>query len=99
MHAVVVNFRYKSECRALFVEAVLTNASDSLAVENGCKVFDVCEDAAASEIVLYELYTDATAFEAHLLTPHFAAFDTASAAWIVEKRVRQFERFEQFDPI
>jgi autoinducer 2-degrading protein len=79
MHAVFVSFRIKPEYWALFVTAVLANAS---------------QDAGASEILLYEVYTDAAAFEQHLAAPHFLAFDAAASDWVVEKRVRRLERID-----
>ena len=41
--------------------------------EPGCRRFDVVEPPGeADRILLYEIYDDRAAFEAHLKTPHFA---------------------------
>jgi autoinducer 2-degrading protein len=43
--------------------------------EPGCRVFDVCQDTSdPATVVLYEVYTDATAYEAHRAMPYYALF-------------------------
>ena len=41
-------------------------------------------------IVLYEIYDDRAAFEAHLRTPHFARFNEASAPLIASRSVVEY---------
>ncbi len=56
--------------------------------EPGCRQFDVVTpDGGADRVVLYEIYDDAAAFEAHKRTPHFAAFDRDSAPLVSSKAV------------
>ena len=43
---------------------------------------------------LYEIYDDATAFQAHLASPHFKAFDVQVAQMVAEKTVRIWTRKE-----
>jgi quinol monooxygenase YgiN len=38
-------------------------------------------------VVLYEIYDDAAAFDAHKRTPHFAAFDSESVSFVSTKAV------------
>ncbi|HUP97074.1 MAG TPA: putative quinol monooxygenase [Usitatibacter sp.] len=89
---VTVVFRVKAEHRAAFRDAVLENASASVAHEPGCSVFDVCEKEEGSEIFLYEIYDDEAAFKAHLATDHFRRFDAQVAPWVAEKRVLTYHR-------
>lgn len=72
-----------------FLHRVLANAATSLAEEVGCRQFDVLRDPARpGEVMLYELYDDPPAFDAHLASAHFRAFDSAVAAAILDKRIR-----------
>ena len=90
-HVVIVFFQVRPESRDAFRQAVLANAAASLRDEPGCVTFDVCEDA-GGEFFLYELYTSAKAFEEHLATAHFKAFDAQCRDWVVSKRVQRYER-------
>ena len=39
--------------------------------------------------MLYEIYDDAAAFDAHLATPHFAIFNEATAPLVASKTVHR----------
>ena len=59
------------------------NAAASLRDEPRCKQFDVCVDPEGSgRVFLYELYVERSAFDAHLRSEHFGAFDRAVMAWV-----------------
>lgn len=62
-----------------FLDAARADATRSVADEAGCLQFDVLvnRDATPVEVMFYEIYADRAAFEAHLKTPHLAAFRTA----------------------
>jgi autoinducer 2-degrading protein len=47
----------------------------------------VVPEGEADRIILYEIYDDAAAFDAHLKTPHFASFDAASAPLVAGRTV------------
>lgn len=88
MYAVTVSFSLKTGQGARFLTLVLDNAATSLRDEEGCHRFDVCTDPdRPDEVFLYELYTDAAAFQAHLATGHFKTFDAAAADMIADKQV------------
>ena len=89
---VTVVFRAKPEHRAAFREAMLENAAASRTGEPGCRIFDVCEKADASEIFLYEVYDDEAAFKAHLATEHFKRFDAQAGPWVEHKQVLTYRR-------
>ena len=64
-------------------------------IEKPLHVFDVCTDPADHRaIFLYEVYGDRGAFEAHMASAHFKAFDGAVARMVESKAVRIFERVE-----
>ena len=42
------------------------------------------------DVLLYEIYTDRAAFDAHLASPHFLAFDTATRDIVTKKTVGEF---------
>jgi autoinducer 2-degrading protein len=91
-HVVVVTFKIMPEFREKFMSAMVQNASDSLKLEDGCTVFDVCSEPQSQDIFLYEVYKDEDAFKAHLKASHFLAFDELTRPWVVDKRVSAFDR-------
>lgn len=89
MYVVTVMFRLHQENADSFLAAIRENARLSLETEPGCHRFDVAvSEDGPSTVFLYELYTDRAAFEAHLATDHFKAFDAASADWVAGKDAR-----------
>lgn len=96
MYAVVVKFEIRPDAMAEFMPLMIENARASLREEEGCHQFDVCtDDQRPNEVFLYEIYSDASAFEAHKVTPHFRKFDTTTTAMIVSKSVQTFARVVQ----
>lgn len=93
MHVIVVEFRIKPERLAEFMPLMLENARASRETEPGCRVFDVCVDPKdKTSVLLYEVYDDRAAFDAHLAAPHFKRFDAAVAPMVISKAVRAFQR-------
>ena len=84
MFTVVVTLEVRPEELDAFVEGIGVNARASLRDEPGCLRFDVGAVADdETRFVLYELYTDAAAFEAHRRAPHFARWREAAARVLV----------------
>lgn len=91
--AVVVRFVVKAGVEARFLERVLRQAEESLRHEPECRQFDVCVDPTdPRRVLLYEIYTSDAAFEAHLRTAHFQAFDAETRSWVDEKAVERWHR-------
>ncbi|WP_136440486.1 putative quinol monooxygenase [Pacificoceanicola onchidii] len=91
MIAVTVTFELHQGQEAAFLPLVQANARTSLEDEPGCRQFDVCHDAARpGEVFLYELYDSRAAFDDHLATAHFKAFDAQVADMVADKTVRIF---------
>jgi len=73
MFSLVVQMEVRPGLRAEFLAGMTANAEASVRDEPGCRRFDVCSVAGDEHrFVLYELYTDAAALEAHKASPHFA---------------------------
>ncbi len=72
---VIAEFSISKENRAEFLSACGEDATSSVRDEPGCRTFEVltAEDSDGL-IVLFEIYDDKAAFDAHRETPHFAAF-------------------------
>ena len=89
-YVILVEFAIAEGSGPAFEKLIVENARRSLADEPGCRVFDVCaRPGDAYGIVLYEIYDDRAAFEAHLASPHFKTFDAASRDMVTGKRVTE----------
>lgn len=85
---ILVDFRLKPGAREAFRRLVDANARASASGESGCRRFDVIEPLGeADRVLLYEIYDDRAAFDAHMRTEHFARFDAACAGLVTEKLV------------
>ena len=84
MFSLVVQMEVRPERREEFLAGMRANAEAAVRDEPGCLRFDVSSVAADSNrFFLYELYTDAAAFEAHKATPHFAQWRTVAEQVVV----------------
>jgi autoinducer 2-degrading protein len=89
---IIVDFRVQAGRRPEFRQLIDLNAQRSAHTEPGCRRFDVLEPTSEDDrIVLYEIYDDRAAFEAHARSVHFAEFDKASAYLVVSKTVTIFD--------
>lgn len=90
LFVIVVDFHLKPGVRPEFRRLIDLNAEDSVRNEQGCLQFDVLEpDGEGDRVLLYEIYTDKAAFDAHLRTEHFRDFAGASEALCLRKSVTQ----------
>lgn len=91
MFVVCVEFTTKSACFDAFLELIKNQAHTSLASEPECHQFDVCQGNGET-IFLYELYSDKSAFDAHLETSHFKQFDQDAKDMVLSKSVKTYQR-------
>ena len=92
MFVVTVLFEVDSTHAEQFRTRVQQQAADSLANEEGCRRFDVCADPSdPARIFLYEIYDDKAAFDAHLSSAHFKAFDAEVGPVTQNKQVGSWE--------
>jgi quinol monooxygenase YgiN len=89
---IVAEFEVKPDALERFLELAKVDASQSVANEPGCHQFDVTVDRAANRVLLYEVYDDQAAFDAHLKTPHLEAFRAGIEALVVGRNVRRLTR-------
>lgn len=88
MQALIVEFLIHAPQVAAFEAAIIDNARASRETEPGCRQFDVCRDPAeVRRFLLYELYDDEAAVQAHLASPHFLQMNAATQAWVERKTV------------
>jgi quinol monooxygenase YgiN len=88
---IVVEFKIREGQMAAFRTLMDENARASCRDEPGCRRFDVLSSPKDPDhILLYEIYDDRAAFEAHVKTPHFAVFNAESAPLVADKAVREY---------
>ena len=88
MFVLQVNIRIKPESVDAFMKKALENAREARK-EPGCRQFDVLVDPKdGARVMLYEVYDDEKAFEAHQQTPHFKKY-AAEAVPLLASRERQ----------
>jgi quinol monooxygenase YgiN len=91
-YVVIVEFEVKPGTRPAFRRLIDANARDSTRNETGCRRFDVLEPSGESDLILlYEIYDDRRAFEAHMRSEHYVKFDATSADLVARKTVRIFD--------
>jgi quinol monooxygenase YgiN len=79
----------KPENLESFMSKLMVNAKAARG-EPGCKTFDVLVDPNdKTRVMLYEVYADEKAFEAHQATPHFKKY-IAEAVPLLASRERRF---------
>ncbi len=87
MFVLQVNIRVKPENVDAFMKRALENAT-AARKEPGCRQFEVLVDPGdRTQIMLFEMYNDAAAFEAHQQTPHFKKY-LAEAVPLLASRER-----------
>ena len=93
MFVITVKFVINEKDIEKFKVRMLQQARDSLELEKDCHQFDVCHDPNNKNIVfLYETYTDKNAFDIHLNSKHYLAFNDEVTSWVEEKIVTQLEK-------
>jgi quinol monooxygenase YgiN len=86
---ILVEFTLAPATRDAFRALILENAAVSMQCEPGCRQFDVLmpEGDPGDRVILYEIYDDAAAFDAHLASEHYRHFAEASAPFVHSKTV------------
>jgi quinol monooxygenase YgiN len=97
-YVILVEFAVHAGQEEAFDALILENARLSLKDEPGCLVFDVLtRQGSEHTVVLYEIYADREAFEAHLRAPHFHVFDEASRPLVRKKQVTELSLLSPVD--
>jgi (4S)-4-hydroxy-5-phosphonooxypentane-2,3-dione isomerase len=87
-YVLAVNLRVKPEHIKRFMAGLLVNAREARK-EPGCRQFEALVDVTdPTKVLLFEVYDDEKAFEAHQRTPHFKQY-FAEAVPLLASRERQ----------
>jgi quinol monooxygenase YgiN len=92
--ALVVEFALKPGTHAAFDRVIREHAAGTLAEEPGCERFDVIQPQNAdgtadlSRVMLYEVYADDAAFEAHKANPRLQRTRAAYADLITGRSIQ-----------
>jgi quinol monooxygenase YgiN len=92
MLIITVRFVVKQQHLSALNARIRQQAKDTLEREPGCHRFDI--GTAADDprnIFLYEIYEDAKAFDLHLASAHFQAFNADTQDWIESKAVERWD--------
>lgn len=93
MYVVTVKFTTSEADFSAFLGHITENARKSVADEPDCLQFDVCvSDEIPNSVFLYEVYTDATAFDAHMDSPHFQQFTDVAGGMVTAKTVQTYHQ-------
>jgi quinol monooxygenase YgiN len=88
----VVQVKIKTDCVPQLLAELEKNATAARETEPGCLQFDVIRDPDdPTRLMLYEVYADAAAFEAHQNSAHFKHY-LAVGVPLLESRERRFYR-------
>jgi quinol monooxygenase YgiN len=91
----IVEFQLEPGSGRRFLSLIGENARASLRGEKGCIQFDVLQpEGEEDRVVLYERYLDEAAFEAHLRTAHYLAFERHGGPLIKGEQVRRLRFVE-----
>ena len=92
MFVLVVNIRIKPENVERWMKMALENAR-AARKEPGCRHFDVLVDPNdKTKVMLYEIYNDDKAFEAHQQTPHFKKYLAEAVPLLVSRERHVYRR-------
>jgi autoinducer 2-degrading protein len=87
-----VDIRIKPENVAAFMQKLALNAT-AARKEPGCRQFDVLVDPNdATHVMLYEIYADQAAFEAHQQQPHFKKYIAEAVPLLASRERHIWER-------
>lgn len=91
---VIAELEVSETHRQEFLDLCQYDSERSVTDEAGCKQFDVLITAEEPQsVVLYEVYDDQAAFDAHLATPHYSKFAAGvEQLGVTKTRIRFFQR-------
>ena len=99
MEALLVTIQIKPEHREEFMESMLDDARGSVENEPGCLRFDVVQSQEdPNRLLLYEVYRDEAAIEAHRQAPHYLKWRETVKDWFAAEVVRPARCNRVFPP-
>jgi (4S)-4-hydroxy-5-phosphonooxypentane-2,3-dione isomerase len=89
--ALVPLFNVKPDKMDAFVERVMRQRDDCLALEPGCSYFDVLVvESRPNTVLLYEIYANAEAIALHRQMPHYKSFKSETADMVSSVEVLEW---------
>lgn len=89
MHAIFVTIQLKPGQADAFLPHIMKNAEAAPRDEPGCQSFTVLASTEdADRFHFFEVYTDEDALNTHRETPHFKAYQAATADMIADRSVQ-----------
>jgi len=88
MQVLSVSIQVKPEHVEAFITAMLENARGSCTEPGNLRYDLLRDDDDPTHFLLYEVYRDAEALEAHRATPHFQKWLAIVEPWMAEPRTR-----------
>ncbi|MDF1585007.1 NAD(P)-dependent oxidoreductase [Marinimicrococcus flavescens] len=90
---ILASFKVKPDSVEAFLEAARRHAQTSLSEEPGCQQFDVVQDGEdPGRVLLYEVYADDAAVEAHRGQPYMERFRLATQDLVEERTITRMSR-------
>ena len=90
---IIAEFEVRPEALERFLELAEADSRHSVADEPGCRQFTVSvERERPNQVVLFEVYDDDAAFDAHLETPHFKVFRDGIEPLVLGRSARRLTR-------
>jgi (4S)-4-hydroxy-5-phosphonooxypentane-2,3-dione isomerase len=91
-YVLAVTLRVKPENLERFMAGLLDNAREARK-EPGCRQFEALVDVTdATKVMLFEVYDDEKAFEAHQQTPHFKKYFAESVPLLASRERQTLKR-------
>lgn len=88
--AIIVSIRIAPGSAAQFLPLIIANAEISLRKELACQQFQIIQDTHDPDhVLLYEVYDDAAAFDAHAGMDHAKRYNQLAKDLIVERTVQR----------
>lgn len=86
--ALLAELEIKPEALEAFLERVHRHGEDCTRREPGCLRFDVMRPGGqANRVLLYEVYADEAALEAHRTSDHMARYRADTAEMVADRRI------------
>lgn len=90
-YIVTVGWHIRSDQSEIFAGLAKQQAENSINLEPDCLLFDLClSQDDPDQFFMYEVYTGYEAFQRHLETEHFKAFNDETTDMVISKNVQAF---------
>ena len=90
---VTVDWHIKPSKAVTFAGLARQQAENSVNLEAECLMFDLAVSRDdPNHFLMYEIYTDAEAFQHHLDAAHFKAFSEQTAGYVLSRTIKTYDK-------